>query len=90
MKLDFRDPDPVIIDLSPEGGRVEGLQESKIECLTNDKVWCGLGLYWSDLFDHPLSGCLSLLLPAASSWPLAGVPFVDRRDQARFATARTA
>lgn len=41
MKLDFRDSDPVIIDLSPKGGRVEGLQESKIECLVNDKVCDG-------------------------------------------------
>jgi hypothetical protein len=38
MKLDFRDSDPVVIDLSPKGGRVEGLQESKVECLVNDKV----------------------------------------------------
>lgn len=38
MKLDFRDSDPMIIDLSPKGGRVEGLQESKVECLANDKV----------------------------------------------------
>ncbi|KAF8592186.1 DEAD-domain-containing protein [Ramaria rubella] len=37
MRLDFRDPDPVIIDLSPEGGRVQGLQESKVECLATDK-----------------------------------------------------
>lgn len=38
MRLDFRDPDPFIIDLSPEGGAVSTLQESKIECLMSEKV----------------------------------------------------
>ncbi|GJJ07838.1 hypothetical protein Clacol_002043 [Clathrus columnatus] len=37
MKLDFRDPNPVVIDLSPEGGKVQGLQESIVECLTANK-----------------------------------------------------
>ncbi|EJD52980.1 DEAD-domain-containing protein [Auricularia subglabra TFB-10046 SS5] len=37
LRLDFRDSDPEIIDLSPEGGVVAGLQESKIECLVTDK-----------------------------------------------------
>lgn len=37
MKLDFRDPDPTVIDLSPEGGVVSTLKESKIDCLANDK-----------------------------------------------------
>lgn len=45
MKLDFRDPDPVIIDLSPKGGCVESLQESKVECLANDKVRCNVIAY---------------------------------------------
>jgi ATP-dependent RNA helicase DDX24/MAK5 len=38
MRLDFRDPEPEVIDLSPEGGSVSTLRESKIECLTADKV----------------------------------------------------
>jgi ATP-dependent RNA helicase DDX24/MAK5 len=38
LKLDFRDPDPELIDLSPEGGLVETLKECKIECLLPDKV----------------------------------------------------
>lgn len=45
--LDFRDPDPEIIDLSPEHGLVETLKECKVECLANEKVsrrpslgWC--------------------------------------------------
>lgn len=37
-RLDFRDPEPEVIDLSPEGGIVDTLQEAKIECVKNDKV----------------------------------------------------
>ncbi|OBZ67324.1 ATP-dependent RNA helicase MAK5 [Grifola frondosa] len=37
MKLDFRDPKPAVVDLSPVGGVVATLRESKIECLGNDK-----------------------------------------------------
>ncbi|KAF5356801.1 hypothetical protein D9756_006574 [Leucocoprinus leucothites] len=37
LRLDFRDPEPEIIDLSPQGKVVSTLQEAKIECLTNDK-----------------------------------------------------
>lgn len=37
MKLDFRDPDPVIIDLSPEYGKVSTLTERRIECVSGDK-----------------------------------------------------
>ena len=38
LRLDFRDPTPEIIDLSPVGGMVSTLQEGKIECLSGDKV----------------------------------------------------
>ena len=38
LRLDFRDPAPEIIDLSPVGGVVSTLQEGKIECLSGDKV----------------------------------------------------
>lgn len=38
LRLDFRDPDPVVIDLSPAGDVVSTLKESKIECLSADKV----------------------------------------------------
>ena len=38
MRLDFRDPTPAVVDIAPQGGVVATLQESKIECLTNDKV----------------------------------------------------
>ena len=37
-RLDFRDSEPEVIDLSPEGGVVPSLQESQIECLSADKV----------------------------------------------------
>ncbi|CAA7264354.1 unnamed protein product [Cyclocybe aegerita] len=37
LRLDFRDPNPEIIDLSPKGGVVSTLQEGKIECLSGDK-----------------------------------------------------
>ncbi|KIJ61810.1 hypothetical protein HYDPIDRAFT_115264 [Hydnomerulius pinastri MD-312] len=37
LRLDFRDPEPEVVDISPEGGVVSTLQESKIECLSADK-----------------------------------------------------
>ncbi|KAH9478349.1 ATP-dependent RNA helicase MAK5 [Psilocybe cubensis] len=37
LRLDFRDPNPEVIDLSPVGGVVSTLQEGKIECLSADK-----------------------------------------------------
>ncbi|KLO11285.1 DEAD-domain-containing protein [Schizopora paradoxa] len=37
LKLDFRDPDPEIIDFSPKGGVVSTLKESRIDCVTKDK-----------------------------------------------------
>lgn len=38
LRLDFRDPEPEVVDQSPAGGVVPTLQESKIECLVADKV----------------------------------------------------
>lgn len=38
LRLDFRDPEPEVVDLSPAGGVVSTLQESKVECLVADKV----------------------------------------------------
>ncbi|PFH50638.1 hypothetical protein AMATHDRAFT_144681 [Amanita thiersii Skay4041] len=37
LRLDFRDSQPETIDLSPAGGVVPTLQESKIECISTDK-----------------------------------------------------
>jgi ATP-dependent RNA helicase DDX24/MAK5 len=36
-KLDFRDEDPLVIDLTVEGGLVKQLQEVKVDCLLNEK-----------------------------------------------------
>lgn len=38
-KLDFRDPAPEVVDLSPKDGLVASFQESKVECLTKEKVY---------------------------------------------------
>ena len=38
LRLDFRDSEPEIIDISPEGGTVSTLKESRVECLSADKV----------------------------------------------------
>lgn len=38
LRLDFRDAEPQVIDLSPEHGVVSTLKEGKIECLSADKV----------------------------------------------------
>lgn len=37
-KLDFRDENPEVIDLTPEGGMVATLRECKIDCLNREKV----------------------------------------------------
>lgn len=42
MRLDFRDPEPEIIDLSPVGGVVSTLKESRINCMSTDKVCNGV------------------------------------------------
>lgn len=36
-KLDFRDPDPTVIDLTSESGLVATLQEAQVECLVTEK-----------------------------------------------------
>ncbi|OAV96387.1 hypothetical protein PTTG_04042 [Puccinia triticina 1-1 BBBD Race 1] len=36
-QIDFRDPHPELIDLTPEGRMVGGLKECKIECVLKDK-----------------------------------------------------
>ncbi|KAH8996729.1 ATP-dependent RNA helicase [Lactarius akahatsu] len=37
LRLDFRDSEPEIINISPEGGVVSTLKENRIECLATDK-----------------------------------------------------
>lgn len=82
LKLDFRDPEPEVIDLSPEGGVVSTLKESQIECLSADKVRFVFS-------SHPVTrtgltfcvalGCLSILLSTPIPRPLTGVPLFHRR-----------
>lgn len=38
LKIDFRDQDPVVVDLSPESGLAENVGEAKVECLAEEKV----------------------------------------------------
>ena len=38
LRLDFRDPEPQVVDIAPEGGVVSTLVESKIECVASEKV----------------------------------------------------
>jgi hypothetical protein len=40
-KLDFRDEDPEVIDLTSEKGVVDSLKECKIDCLVKEKVQSG-------------------------------------------------
>ncbi|KAI6000111.1 ATP-dependent RNA helicase [Pisolithus marmoratus] len=37
LRLDFRDPQPDVIDISPSDGTVSTLQLSRLECLSSDK-----------------------------------------------------
>ncbi|KZV76542.1 DEAD-domain-containing protein [Peniophora sp. CONT] len=37
FRLDFRDPEPQVVDIAPEGGVVSTLVESKIECVVAEK-----------------------------------------------------
>jgi ATP-dependent RNA helicase DDX24/MAK5 len=37
-RIDFRDEDPAVIDLLPDGGVVSTVKECYLECLTSDKV----------------------------------------------------
>lgn len=71
MRLDFRDPDPEVIDISPEGGVVSSLKESKIECLGTDKVRSPRYLCFAD--SNVFAGCIPILLPAALSRALARI-----------------
>jgi ATP-dependent RNA helicase DDX24/MAK5 len=65
LRLDFRDPEPVVIDLSPKGNLVSTLQEGKIECLSGDKVCPCFSLPIK--LEPVLAGCLSLLFPTSAS-----------------------
>lgn len=78
LRLDFRDPEPEIVDISPEGGVVSTLQESRIECLAANKVRFLSGMYY--IIKSPRIGCPSLLFSSAISWAHARVSIINRRD----------
>lgn len=67
LRLDFRDPDPEIIDLSPQGGVVSTLVESKIECLADEKVF-------------PVTTIASPLLTLSSRMRICTIFFYDTQD----------
>jgi hypothetical protein len=73
-KLDFRDPEPAIIDLSPKDGLVPTLQESKVECLVTDKVIFYTSQTLVLIFGV---GCLLVLLSIALSGQISGVYVSD-------------
>lgn len=76
LRLDFRDPEPEVIDLSPEGGVVSTLQESKIECLGSEKVTPQTRVVPDiDSFTPPCrQGCISILFSTPISWSFPRVP----------------
>lgn len=83
LRLDFRDPDPEIIDISPEGGVVSSLKESQINCLVTDKVCTAVGFVASFLTSR--TGCLPVLLPDALPWTLPHILLFHRRNPAHHA-----
>jgi len=85
-RLDFRDAEPEIVDISPKGGAVPTLKESKIECLTTDKVRV-LRLTCT-LSESPAAGCLSLLFSSAISGAYACVHVINRRNSKTSAPSR--
>jgi hypothetical protein len=85
-RLDFRDAEPEINDLSPKGGVVPTLKESRIECLATDKVRV---LYPTCPFsESPSAGCLSLLLSTTIPRAHACVHVINRRDSQIGASSR--
>jgi len=59
LRLDFRDSNPEVIDLSPVGGAVSTLQESKVECVSADKVSLDVQIF-HDITNHTI--CQDLYL----------------------------
>ena len=78
LRLDLRDSEPEIIDISPEGGVVSTLKESKIECLAADKVRLIGEMY--HIIESPRIGCPSLPFSSAIPRAHARVFIINRRD----------
>ena len=77
-RLDFRDPEPEVVDISPRGGMVPTLKESRIECLATDKVRVFRST--CPLSESPATGCLPLLFPSAIPRAHACVHVINRRS----------
>lgn len=89
LRLDFRDSEPSIIDLSPQGNVVATLWEAKIECLPNHKVilvLAGIDMKYSPIHSP---GCLSILLPSPASRTFTRLFVVYRRYSTPHASSRT-
>ena len=87
LKLDFRDSDPELIDLSPEGGIVETLKECKIECMLAEKVrFVPPCQRWADRCDVGYSP-VSLLVEV--SWSHDRLPLVDRWNSSTASASRS-
>ncbi|KAJ7064823.1 ATP-dependent RNA helicase [Mycena amicta] len=85
LRLDFRDPAPEIIDLSPEGALVSTLKESKIECLSADKdvyLYCFLLRYpgRSLVFLSSIDG-IRRLLPLTELLNIKAFPLHSQLEQ---------
>ncbi len=76
MRLDFRDPDPEVIDLSPAGGLVSTLKESRVDCLATDKV-C-FSAFFSNGCYKSFPGRLLVLLPVTLPRTLSRLPVFYR------------
>lgn len=75
LKLDFRDPEPEVIDISPEGGVVSSLKESKIECLSAEKVRPARFILTFSYFCL-VPGRLSVLFPPQISRQIPSFSFI--------------
>lgn len=90
-RLDFRDKEPEVIDLAPEGGVVKALKESMIDCVVSEKVspsgcTCSPERLVSRSSTDHAAGPVSLLLPPQVSWTVPSICWVDRRYPASTAT----
>jgi hypothetical protein len=75
-----------VIDISPEGGVVSALKESKIECMSADKVPISLIYFFMCCSTHPHLGCLLVLLPPALPRQVSCISGRYRWDQKAIAS----
>ncbi|KAK0452488.1 ATP-dependent RNA helicase [Armillaria borealis] len=83
LRLDFRDPEPEVIDLSPKGGVVSTLKESKIECLSADKTFRRMFTFYYFLLRYPgrsLTG-IRRLLPLTEFLNIKAFPLHSQLEQ---------